>query len=470
MKKGVKIKPEEIIAILRQIEVMINGLKVNADIDKVHESFVTFLNQNSYLKCNHPISSENALKLYFSQNADWQENPSHKDRSILWSKILNIKNEFIGKEDMAVSKPISNAIDKDYSIRSSPPWRNKAKKVVISVNNYLKKKLEAYKTWFPAVQEYSFKQGNLGDCYFLAAIDSLIHKPNGFKKIKNMVKINDKGDFFITFPKNKATKFRKWVFRPVDWKELQKVGATGPFWIKAFEQAFAEIKNTKPDASKLEKLKNIGEGDSPSNVFEVLGLEPSREPIKFLSSDYIKKVIKEHVNNPNGFFCVGTYEKLRCSEEIAQKYDLHPQHAYSLNGYDDKKDAVIINNPHNNAIEIHVPLGVFLRNFDSLYRGELNSGKGGGNGYAGDILKCEAIQERTISLTTELTESAKNHEIIDALESPLDKDKMAKVIKTAELERIELARKAEIERKAEPEREVEPRRNIDNRLLGLNLY
>lgn len=231
---------------------------------------------------------------------------------------------------------------------------------------------------------HCIRQGNFGDCYLLAVLDSLSKKWRGFDYIQSLFHKNPDMPLSIIVKNEKPDKnYHSAIFK------LEKLflnsygGAKSPNWVKYLEVAFSDFgiptlekycKENKIEFSKEKvgnflcpKYKAVGEGGWPHVVMDIFGLIN----IKKLDPAFNKKQIIDCASN-NNKYC--TAEILPKSPYIGNpdlKDLLIGKHAYSLHDYDSEKKEFIISNPHWSCLDYKIPELDFEKTFTSVTSSEL---------------------------------------------------------------------------------------------------
>jgi hypothetical protein len=198
-------------------------------------------------------------------------------------------------------------------------------------------------------------QGQLGDCYFPAALAALAQANPA--AVSKMIKDNGDGSYTVTF------KEREWTsldepsanFKDVQVKvdgDLYVRSSGGPLygaaagadkseksmelWFPLIEKAYAQYKGS---------YDTVGSGGRASDVFSVcLGAEPSTLRTDGMNPNIIWSSIKSAVDGKRPA-AAGTFD-----ESEAARYTntgVYPDHAYSILGYEEKNGAryVTLRNP-----------------------------------------------------------------------------------------------------------------------------
>ena len=237
--------------------------------------------------------------------------------------------------------------------------------------------------------DYSIKQGKIGDCWLLSAIDSLMATSSGKSFIFHMFE-QDGNDILVKFPKSKQKiRFKNGELGNADSKTIAPKG------IKMLEQAYAihlQNKRSKDNneivVQETKELDNtlsvLNGGHTQKGIKEFLGNFSShvlglRESFKMLYNSikfrfinkknkkeitrYIEN-IKKYANDDNKIvsisFCNSDNTKKQ-EKLILPEYDLFANHAYCVKKYNKKAGTVVLSNPHDTRYSIEIPLSIISK-------------------------------------------------------------------------------------------------------------
>lgn len=213
----------------------------------------------------------------------------------------------------------------------------------------------------PALPKVSeVKQGNLGDCYFLAALIVLIEKEPQF--IKNMMTVTRPvqtgpaqfgGGLVPTAPAEVSVRFfeqtgpeafnAKAVDVTTDKSAIGVDVATynSPPWIYVVEKAYAKFKGS---------FEAIEGGNSVEAFMDLMGPAAVEPGIKseVLDDEVSYEAVKQRFNR--GYYVtMGTRDSPGGDQdkvEISDGTEISLQHAYAVMGIDDQEQAILLRNPH----------------------------------------------------------------------------------------------------------------------------
>jgi hypothetical protein len=191
-------------------------------------------------------------------------------------------------------------------------------------------------------------QGDIGDCWFLAAIVGLASIPDRRESIKEMISVHGAGQYTVAFP---GIKKRISVTEPTDAEiALFSTAEDNGLWLVILEKSFGAAVNrdtyffvTSSDydaANSLGSLNPLAEGirimTGNSVDFDVLALTSSNElRDKLLTARRNGKVVTAGIRANLDFW----------SDNDARENGLPMGHAYTVMGYDAAKDVLRVRNP-----------------------------------------------------------------------------------------------------------------------------
>jgi len=205
-----------------------------------------------------------------------------------------------------------------------------------------------------------FKQGALGDCYFVSMIGALVNKQHD--AVKRMITVQRNGDLKVAFADNETI-----VIPPLTDAEIATSSTTGEegTWVAVFEKAFGTLRQAQFPEDHKEGVATdaIAFGGTMLTTIRVLTGHDSEEFA-------IKSSVQKSGNGEYKFqlraqpqeLARMTREKLKAAIQKkklvgAGTYpeDLPPgipdRHAYAIIGYEAQGDQVVIWNPHGNTFK-----------------------------------------------------------------------------------------------------------------------
>lgn len=189
-------------------------------------------------------------------------------------------------------------------------------------------------------------QGELGDCYFLAAIASLSNTPQGKKQIQNMIKDLGNDRVQVTFPGKQPVT----IYKPTQ-SELSLYSNAGSdgLWLSILEKAYAHTRNEQDLTSLVYKRANpydkIGNGGHLlTGIKGVTGkFLPDTDVLIITPLSTLRLKLQQAIAKKQVVTC-GTSPKLPWTDDTT-KNGLPLSHAYSVLDFDPKTDMVTVRNP-----------------------------------------------------------------------------------------------------------------------------
>lgn len=350
---------------------------LGSDAEKISLAAYNFFN-------SHPEKADEIIAI-FESNKSRKRLPNE-----LMLETLNTfeENRFLSNNYLSdLRKVISNEpIIKDFA--ASTPLSEIAKQVPngevtqigdkLYVNNHgtleaLQISKETYIKLFPFMERFATKQGDLGDCWLISAIENAMDKPSGRVKLYKMF-IQNGNDISVKLPDGKQVHFPNGaIIKSANNKNLQ--GALGFQMLEEAASVYrysdnaissVNIRDIANIDAQLDKLDLGLESQAMKEYLGIIGNEQMYNGIDSLNA--IKQILEEHGNNSKTLLHFGL---AKTNPTFEQKYNLLSGHAYSIKSYDKEKQIVYITNPHNTALITAVPLYEFSKYLISLSIGKL---------------------------------------------------------------------------------------------------
>lgn len=208
----------------------------------------------------------------------------------------------------------------------------------------------------------NFTQGQRGDCWFLACIDSLSRSEKGKEILNNSLKADSKGNVTVTLQGVGKSYF-------VSAKELQEKGelANGDGDVRAIEIACSRYLNDNKDSL---------DGNFMNYGYQLLTGKGQKSKIKMFTESVYSKFFdisdsnleKLKKDNIVGTVCIAvqgnSYDKKEIENEDGNILEFITNHAYSIKEVKDNN--VVLVNPHNTAEDITLSMKEFKSTFNNL--------------------------------------------------------------------------------------------------------
>jgi Ca2+-binding EF-hand superfamily protein len=206
-------------------------------------------------------------------------------------------------------------------------------------------KRELFPKGIESIRPDHIEQGEIGDCYFLAAVASLANTPSGKKQILNMIKENANGTFTVSFPGKKPVT----IISPTD-MELSLYSNCGQdgMWLSVLEKGYAQLTNQSSLIPLLERSNpydKIGNGALlMAGVGAVSGKSTDTDVLLITSLETLRNKLKMAVAKQR-VVTAGINKSLNPWNEGRTDNGLPMAHAYSVLDYNAKTDEITIRNP-----------------------------------------------------------------------------------------------------------------------------
>lgn len=212
----------------------------------------------------------------------------------------------------------------------------------------------------------NFAQENIGDCYLLSTLYSLSRTSFGENFLKNIVSINEDGNYVVKF----LNKDPIIVEKDELYGDKEKKSVTGELGLKAIERAYAKLINPLyaqkvPYASKMNIPFLDKGGFMTTALLNLTGLKTDEYDVKQTDLNFLLKNIKEYGLNHQIITCstppTGEYGKFMDKEE-----KFRTAHAYSVKEIDTENKTIEIVNPHNTKKSETISWDSFKKMFEFL--------------------------------------------------------------------------------------------------------
>lgn len=204
---------------------------------------------------------------------------------------------------------------------------------------------EIFPKGLESIRPNNITQGEIGDCYFLAAVASLANTSAGKKQIQNMIKDLGNGQVQVTFPGKQPVK----IYKPTD-SELSLYSNAGSdgMWLSILEKAYAHTRNEQGWTSWIYQNANpydkIGSGGQlATGIGGVTGKWADTDILLLTSLSSLRLKLQQAVVKKQ-VITAGTSPQLPWTGETT-KNGLPLSHAYSVLDFDPKTDMVTVRNP-----------------------------------------------------------------------------------------------------------------------------
>lgn len=251
---------------------------------------------------------------------------------------------------------------------------------------------EKYLELFPPVKRFTTAQDHLGNCYFVASLNSVMRNQKtraslykSFELNGNDVKVTIKAyeDFLgsVTF-RDGMLELDKNKMHIQGCKGLQMFEQT--YAQKALRQEVEDITGSVIAENKQKLMSRLTNGHINVVMNELLGLTHNETSIPRLPQELhntsvrifgtnmpstLEQALKKFGNNPNYILGFGTVPKPNSASEslLLPQYSLVSTHAYSITGYNAEKGIVTISNPLNCSLDFDIPLETLKKYIQTVH-------------------------------------------------------------------------------------------------------
>lgn len=200
-------------------------------------------------------------------------------------------------------------------------------------------------TLFPkgieSIRPDNMEQGELGDCYFLAAVGSLAATERGKQMIMNMIKELPNGQYEVTFPGDKPLV----IHAPTESERSMytNVGQDG-FWLSVLEKAYAAKRNGFP-IPRSNPYDAIGGGGLLHQGIGAITGEWTDTDIVPVTPDYVLRHKLTRATQNQWAMSAGIMKNINPWSDQRTENGLPMAHAYSILKFNPETDMITIRNP-----------------------------------------------------------------------------------------------------------------------------
>lgn len=222
-------------------------------------------------------------------------------------------------------------------------------------------KMEPFST---GIYNLKFLQGNIGDCFLLAPLYSLSLTPKGTEILKNMVKIDDNGNYIVSFNKKHPIIVKPDELNGETYENgTVKHSVDGDLSLKAIERAYAKLIRQPRNTANFMTL-NCG-GYPEQSLFDISGLKSTT----YTTKQNVKPLLKEIESNgiENYVLTCSTPQQGKYGKYMNSAGKFVTAHAYSIKSIDTKSGTIEIVNPHDTKKSELLKIEDFEKMFNFIY-------------------------------------------------------------------------------------------------------
>ena len=242
---------------------------------------------------------------------------------------------------------------------------------------------EKFEELFPPLTRVSFKQGQLGDCWFVSTLDNFMDLPNGRTSLYKLFE-QQGDDILIKFPNSpNPIKFEGGKVLNAEGKQIQGFSQDEvPTGIRMIEQAYAIHRYYKYDngvpvteitshatnvQGLMQELRGGWQYDAVNEILGNYNASIDSYGINLQNKNKMKEYIQQYANDENVLTFFATRDiPGGDTNMIAEEYDLAGRHAYSIKGYDKTTGMVYITNPWHTSVVTEIPLYELMKYIDDV--------------------------------------------------------------------------------------------------------
>lgn len=230
---------------------------------------------------------------------------------------------------------------------------------------------EKIKPFYHGAENIELKQGNVGDCYLLAPIYALSKNEKGARMLEDMVKVDDKGNYIVTFYNSDPITVKP---HELDGDKVagreEKRNVRGELGLRAIERAYG--KSIKKSERLPTMYADIDDGGISGQALKTLtGLDSvtynvrTCDVIDNLFAQLVKGGQNNHIitcgslSSKNGEYYLDPYETIV------------ERHAYAMGKIDLKNRKVILFNPHDTRDAFRIDFDDFKKYFARVYDAQI---------------------------------------------------------------------------------------------------
>jgi hypothetical protein len=188
-----------------------------------------------------------------------------------------------------------------------------------------------------SVRGQAIDQGNLGNCYFLAAVSGQAALDPA--SIRKMIKANQDGTFTVTFPDRKPVTIQA----PTDAEiGAYSTGTDDGLWVKVLEKAYTQVRDRSRLIKRQDPYKAIEGGFHFQGIGAMTGSFPTYGAVPLMSEAKIVSFVKTGEQDRR-LMTISTGKWP--GRDVTKADGLPTGHVYTVMGYDAAKGTIRIRNP-----------------------------------------------------------------------------------------------------------------------------
>ena len=222
------------------------------------------------------------------------------------------------------------------------------------------------KPFYQGVENIQFGQGNIGDCFLLANLYALSRHPVGQVYLENMVKVDDQGNYVVTFYNKDPITVPLEQLNGQVLGDNKKVCVSGEMGIRAIERAYGKMLNNFQDYGKTLMMEIDRGGKIPEALRDLTGIRADSYRVDSIDIERKLEELSQKPMDDHILLC-SSHTDAKYGQFVDPQCKFIRQHAYAIKNVDNSNKMVEIINPHNTKVSYFVPFCEFSEIFNWIH-------------------------------------------------------------------------------------------------------